>query len=319
MKILITGAAGFIGFHLSKKILNNKKNIVFGLDNLNNYYDKNLKKDRLKILFKKKNFKFSKIDITNKKLLKQNFKKNKYDVVINLAAQAGVRYSIDHPEKYLDTNIKGFFNILENCKNFNIKHLLFASTSSVYGINNKFPVREDFGTDKPLSFYAATKKANEVMAHSYSNIYGLKCTALRFFTVFGPYGRPDMALFKFVSAIINNKAIDLYNYGKHERDFTYVDDVVYCITKLILSKKINNYDTFNIGSNRPIKLKKFIEIVSKNLNTSYNTNFLPMQQGDVFKSHSDNSKIKKIIGQYKQTSIENGIKKFISWFLKYYK
>jgi len=239
--------------------------------------------------------------------------------VINLAAQAGVRYSINFPGKYLDSNVKGFFNILENCRKYRVKHLLFASTSSVYGLNNKFPVNENFNTDKPLSFYAATKKTNEVMAYSYSNIYGLKCTALRFFTVFGPYGRPDMALFKFVSAIINNKAIDLYNYGKHERDFTYVDDVVYCISKLILSKKIDNYDTFNIGSNRPIKLKKFIEIVSKNLNNSFNTNLLPMQQGDVLKSHSDNSKIKKIIGKYKQTSIESGIKKFISWFVKYYK
>ena len=319
MKILVTGVAGFIGYHLTKKLLRNSNNIVYGIDNLNNYYDKNLKINRLNNLLKKKNFKFYKININIKNKLEQNFKKNKYDVVVNLAAQAGVRYSIEKPEKYFDSNIRGFFNILENCKKFKVKHLLFASTSSVYGMNNKFPVNEKFSTDKPLSFYAATKKANEVMAHAYSNIYGLKCTALRFFTVFGPYGRPDMALFKFVEAILNNKKIDLYNHGNHERDFTYVDEVVYCISKLISSNKTKIYNVFNIGSNRPIKLKKFLSIISKQLNKSYKINLMPMQKGDVFKSHSDNAKIKKIIGDYKQTSIEIAIKKFIKWYIKYYK
>ena len=224
MKILITGCAGFIGYHLSKKLsLNNDK--IFGIDNLNNYYDVDLKKKRLNNL-SSKNFSFSKIDIKDYKNLKKFFKKNRFDIVYHLAAQAGVRYSIFNPETYFENNLKGFFNILECCREFKIKNLIFASTSSVYGKQKKFPLKEKYLTDKPLSFYAATKKCNEIMAYSYSQIYNLKCTALRFFTVFGPFGRPDMALYKFSNSIVKNKNLELYNSGNHTRDFTYIDDVI---------------------------------------------------------------------------------------------
>ena len=216
MKILVTGCAGFIGYHLSKKLIKNPNYHVFGLDNLNNYYDVKLKRDRIVNLKKTKNgFKFSKIDICNKNKLNIFFKRHKFNYVFHLAAQAGVRFSIQNPKTYFNTNISGFFNILECCKNHNIKHLIFASSSSVYGATNTFPLKENSDTDHPLSFYAATKKSNEVMAYAYSNIYNLPCTGLRFFTVYGPYGRPDMALFKFTKAILNNKKIELYNKGEH--------------------------------------------------------------------------------------------------------
>ena len=319
MKILVTGSAGFIGFHLCHYLLKNKKYKVSGIDNINNYYDTKLKKDRLKILNKSKNFNFFKIDITNSSKIDKNFKKNKYDVVVNLAAQAGVRNSIKEPKKYLNSNINGFFNILENSKKYKIKHFLFASTSSVYGSNKNFPIKEVFSTDKPLSFYAATKKCNEIMAYSYSHIHDLKCTSLRFFTVFGPYGRPDMALFKFVSSMLNNKKIDLFNYGKHERDFTYVDDVVKSIAKLLEKKNNIKFNVFNIGSNRPVKLNDFVKKIKNVLNIEPKVNYLPLQLGDVYKTHADNTKIKNFVGDFNQTSVDKGIKEFIRWFIKYYK
>ena len=243
MKILITGCAGFIGYHLCKKLLKNN-NIVFGIDNLNNYYDLKLKKDRLKNL-KNKKFLFYKIDIKNKKKLLKFVKIKKIDVIYHLAAQAGVRYSIFNPETYFDNNLKGFFNILETCRENKIKHLIFASTSSVYGKKEKFPAKETDNTDQPLSFYAASKKCNEIMAYSYSKIYNLKCTGVRFFTVYGPYGRPDMALYKFTKSIINRKKVNLFNKGHHTRDFTYIDDVVHFLVKMRDIKKNNTRGNYN--------------------------------------------------------------------------
>ena len=284
MNVLITGCAGFIGFHLTSKILN-KYNVV-GIDNLNDYYDPNIKKDRLKILKKEKNFKFYKSDITNLISLKRIIKKHKIRYIIHLAAQAGVRYSINHPEKYVSSNLVGFFNVLEVARLFKVKHLIFASTSSVYGDNKKFPLKENYDTDKPLSFYAATKKSNEVMAHAYSNIYKLPCTGLRFFTVYGPMGRPDMSLFKFSNAMIKNKKIELYNKGNHYRDFTYVDDIVISISKLLTNPSNSQipYDIFNIGSSKPYYLKKFLSLIEENLSKKAKIKFLKIQQGDVHKT-----------------------------------
>ncbi len=320
-QILITGCAGFIGFHLSKALINSKKYNVYGIDNLNNYYSKKLKNDRLNILIKNKlNFKFSKIDITNKSQLNNLFKRYKFDVIVNLAAQAGVRYSISNPETYYKNNINGFFNILKLSQEYKVSHLLIASTSSVYGNNSKFPLDESFNTGKPLSFYAATKKCNEVMAYSFSNIYKLPVTAMRFFTVYGPMGRPDMSLFKFTKLIQENKKIDLYNNGNHIRDFTYVDDVVKSIIKLINKKPKNKipFRTLNICSSKPIKLKKFINEIEKNLNIKSNKDFKPMQTGDIHKTHGSNKKISKLINYKPGTNIELGIKKFIKWYNSYF-
>ena len=321
MNILVTGCAGFIGYHQSILLLKSKKNKIFGLDNLNNYYDTNLKKDRISNLNEYKNFKFYKSDICNNKKLNSIIKKNNIKYIIHLAAQAGVRHSFKNPKSYLVNNIDGFFSILETSRKNNIKHLIFASTSSVYGDSKKFPNKEDDNTDKPLSFYAASKKSNEVMAYSYSNIYKIPITALRFFTVYGPMGRPDMSLFKFTKSIINSKKIDLYNYGIHERDFTYIEDVTISINKLLKkpSKMKIPYNCFNIGSNRPKKLNYFIQLIEKNLNFKAKKNFLPMQLGDVYKTHADNKKLNKYINFKPKVSIDSGIKNFIKWFLNYYK
>ena len=319
MKILVTGCAGFIGFHLCLKLLKNKNLKIFGIDNLNNYYDKKLKLLRLSIIKKNKNFYFTKLDIRKKNLLSNDFKKNNYDYVIHLAAQAGVRYSIENPTTYFENNLEGFFNILDNSRLRNVKHFLFASTSSVYGNNKKFPLKEDFKTEEPLSFYAATKKSNEVIAYSYSNIFNMPCTALRFFTAYGPYGRPDMSLFKFTKLITENKKIDLFNSGNHIRDFTYVDDIVRFIHKLIKkpsSKKIP-YDVFNLASGSPNKLVKFLDVLEENLNIKSKKNNLSLQKGDVFKTHAD---IKKIIiktGIKPNVDINKGIKNFVKWYKMY--
>lgn len=319
MKILVTGCAGFIGFHLSKKLIENNYQ-TYGIDNLNNYYDVKLKKDRLKILKKNKKFFFYKINIFNKKNVLNNFKKNKYDIVINLAAQAGVRHSIRNPKDYLDSNIIGFFNILEASRSIKTKHLLFASSSSVYGPTKQFPLKENYNTDFPLSFYAASKKANEILAFSYNQIYKMKITGLRFFTVYGPYGRPDMALFRFTKNIINSKKIEVYNNGNHSRDFTYIDDVVNYVYSLAVKKYKDkkNFNIFNIGSSKPYKLLKFIEIIEKKLNKRAIKVFKPKQTGDVEKTFSDSSNIKKIIKLNKITPIERGIENFINWYKDYY-
>ena len=257
MKILITGSAGFIGYHLAKHLLKDKKHKIFGLDSLNSYYSLSLKKNRLKELLKFKNFKFFKINLKNKTKITSLFEKNKFDIVIHLAAQAGVRYSVQNPQSYLDNNIISFFNILDLARKFKIKHFIFASTSSVYGDQPKFPTHENCNTDKPLSFYAATKKSNEVLAYSYSNIFKLPCTGLRFFTVYGPYGRPDMALFKFTKNILKNRKIELFNSGNHDRDFTYIDDICEFIVR-ILKKPLNHnipFNVINLGNGKSRKLK----------------------------------------------------------------
>ncbi len=317
--ILITGSAGFIGFHLAKKLLDLKFKVI-GIDNLNNYYDTKLKNDRNKILKNYNNYYFHKVDLKDKKKLENIFKKYKIKVVVNLAAQAGVRNSIKNPNKYFDYNILGFFNIIDLSKQFNIKHFLFASTSSVYGLNNKFPLNENFNINSPLSFYAASKICNEAIAFSYANIFNLNCTGLRFFTVYGPYGRPDMALFKFVDKILNNKTIELYNYGKHIRDFTYVDDIVESIFRLISLKPLKKipYEVYNIGSNNPQPLMRFLKVIEKELNKKAKIKKIKIQKGDIHKTHADNKKLFRRINYKPTISIYNGINKFIIWYKKYY-
>ena len=320
MTILITGSAGFIGYHVSKKILN--KNIkVIGIDNINNYYDVNLKKNRIKDLKKNKKFFFYKVDLSNYKKLDSIVKNKKIKIIIHLAAQAGVRYSIKNPRIYFKSNLEGFFNILEISRHNNIKHLIYASTSSVYGDSKKFPLSEIYRTDQPLSFYAATKKSNEVMAHSYSYIYKLPCTGVRFFTVYGPFGRPDMALFKFTKNILNNHPIELYNKGNHFRDFTYVDDIVDGIYSLIKkqSKKSIPYEIFNIGNGTPKKLLDYLKHIENNLNKVSKTKKLPLQVGDIIKTHSNINKLKKYSGYKPKTNIKIGISRFIEWYKDYYR
>ena len=320
MSILVTGAAGFIGYHLIEKILNKNKKVI-GIDNINTYYDINLKKDRVKNLKKNKKFSFYKVDLSNYKKINNIVKKNNIKILIHLAAQAGVRYSITNPRSYFNSNLEGFFNILEVSRDNKIKHLIYASTSSVYGDSKKFPLNENDRTDKPLSFYAATKKSNEVMAHSYSYIYKLPCTGVRFFTVYGPFGRPDMALFKFTKNIINNHTIELFNNGNHFRDFTYVDDIVDGIYLLInkKSKKTIPYEIFNIGNGTPKKLIDYLKHIEKNLKKISKTKRLPLQVGDIVKTHSNINKLKKYTGYKPKTNIKIGISRFIEWYKDYYR
>ena len=320
-KILITGSAGFIGFHLCKDLIRNKNLSLIGIDNVNNYYDVKLKKERINILKNLgNNFKFIKIDLNSVKI-KHLFFKEKFDVVIHLAAQAGVRYSISNPEAYVVNNLNGFFNIINQSSKNKIKHFIFASTSSVYGDNSKFPLKEYYNTDKPLTFYAATKKSNEVMAYSYSNIHKLPATGLRFFTVYGPYGRPDMALYKFANSILKNKFLTMFNYGKHKRDFTYIDDVTSAIKKLISkpSKDKIPFQLFNIASSSPENLKKFLKYIENRLNKKAKIKYLPLQKGDIYQTFGDTSKLKKKINFKIKTSLEEGITKYVNWFLKKYK
>ncbi len=320
MKVLITGSAGFIGFHISKKFLENKFEVI-GIDNFDNYYDVNLKKKRNKILLGFKKFKFYKKDIVKLNEIKKIFDNNKIDLVIHLAAQAGVRHSLENPKKYIDTNLVGFFNLISLSKDKKIKHFTYASTSSVYGDSKKFPLKEKNNTDNPLSLYAATKKSNELIAHSYSANYNLPTTGLRFFTVFGPYGRPDMALFKFTKNILNNKFLDLFNHGKHQRDFTYIDDVVESLYKIVfkIPKKTIPFEIFNISSNNPHKLKYFLKIIEKKLGKKSKINKLGLQIGDVYKTHGSNSKLIKKIKYKPKNDIVDGINKFINWYKDFYK
>ena len=320
MKILITGCAGFIGFHLSNLLLKNKIN-VYGIDNLNDYYDVELKKNRLNILKKNKKFIFYKSDLINKSKLNQIVKNNKIRYIVHLAAQAGVRYSIENPDTYFNNNLQVFFNILEIAKKNNLKHLVFASTSSVYGESNNFPLNENESTSKPLSFYAATKKSNEVMAHSYSYIFKTPCTALRFFTVYGPYGRPDMALFKFTKNIIENKKIELFNNGNHLRDYTYIDDIVSGIYSIINkpSKKKTPFNIFNIGNGNPRKLIDYLTLIEKKLGKKASIKKLPLQKGDIIKTHSDIKRLGNYSRYKAKTNIEEGVNKFIDWYISYYK
>ena len=331
-KILITGSSGFIGFHLSKKLL--EKGIkVHGYDSMNNYYDVNLKKARCKILKTYKNFSFTKNELENRKALEKIFKKFKPSVVIHLAAQAGVRYSIEKPRVYLDSNITGTYNIIEISKKLNVKHLIMASSSSVYGANKKIPFKETDKTETQLSIYAATKKSNESMAHSYSNIWKMPITMLRFFTVYGPWGRPDMALFKFTKGILNNKKIDIYNNGKMYRDFTYIDDIVDGIRMLI--NKIPNlnqaglykndslspvapFRVLNIGNTKKVFLLDFIKEIELALGKKAIRNYMPLQKGDVKQTLSNTSLLKKLTGYNPKTNYKSGIKKFLKWYLSYY-
>ena len=333
---LVTGAAGFIGFHLCKRLLEDGHNVV-GIDNINDYYDVNLKLARLSILQEYSNFIFYKKDIADLRAIEEIFaqhSKASFDAVINLAAQAGVRYSLKNPHSYINSNIVGFTNILECCRYNKIKHLVFASSSSIYGMNDKLPFSVSDNVDHPVSLYAASKKANELMAHTYAHLYGLPCTGLRFFTVYGPWGRPDMAYFSFTKAIMEDKPIDVFNYGIMKRDFTYIDDIIEGVVRVI--NKIpqpnpnwdrNNpdpgssyapYKLYNIGNNNPVELIKFIEILENNIGKQAQKNMLPMQPGDVPITYADVDDLIKDVGFKPSISLEEGIKKFIKWYIKYY-
>jgi UDP-glucuronate 4-epimerase len=332
-KILITGSAGFIGFHLAKLLLEKGYEIV-GIDNLNDYYDVTLKENRLEILSKYDNFTFQKIDLKDKLQIDEIFASYKFDYVVNLAAQAGVRYSITNPYAYVDSNLIGFINILEACRNNPVKHLLYASSSSVYGGNSVVPFSTNHQVDHPVSLYAATKKSNELMAHTYSHLYNIPTTGLRFFTVYGPWGRPDMAYFSFTKDILAGKPIKVFNYGKMERDFTYVDDIVEGIEKLINRIPISDsnwndatgeqcrssapYKIYNIGNNQPIKLEKFISVLEKSLGCEAKKKYMEMQPGDVLRTYADVSDLEKEIGFRPSTSIEDGLQKFVEWYRDYY-
>ena len=333
MKILVTGAAGFIGSFTSLSLLN-KGHAVIGIDNLNDYYEVQLKKDRLSFLEHEK-FEFIECDLINEKKLNKIFELYDFDVVINLAAQAGVRFSIDNPKVYLESNLIGFFNILEACRHFKVKNLLYASSSSVYGLNTKQPFSVKDSVSHPISLYAATKKSNELMAHSYSHLYRLPTTGLRFFTVYGPWGRPDMAYFSFTRDILAGKEIKVFNKGDMERDFTYIDDVVDVITKLCLKPavKMKNwnssipdpsgssapYSIYNIGNNNPVSLEEFINTIEESLKIKAKKNYLPIQKGDVKSTFADINALSMEIDYQPTTSLKYGLDKFVKWYLEYYK
>ncbi|WP_010522289.1 NAD-dependent epimerase [Aquimarina agarivorans] len=338
MKILVSGAAGFIGFHTVIKLIKEDHQVV-GFDNLNDYYDVSLKLDRLKEIGiaterlsynnfltseKHQSYKFIKLDLTDKKALNQLFKNEKFDVVINLAAQAGVRYSLINPDAYIQSNINGFLNLLEACRHNPVKHLIYASSSSVYGSNKKTPFSVDDNVDHPVSLYAATKKSNELMAHTYSHLYKIPVTGLRFFTVYGPWGRPDMAPSLFADAILNDKPINVFNNGDMERDFTYVDDIVEGISRLSAKPPIANengvtYALHNIGNSAPVRLMDFISCIEKELNTTAKKNFMPMQPGDVKQTYANVSSLSDLINYKPSTTLKEGVGKFIEWFKGYHK
>ena len=331
MKILITGAAGFIGFHLSKRLLEEGETIV-GIDNINDYYDVDLKFARLKETgisreaekwllpvqsTKYTAYRFIRMNLEDKDAIYQLFENEKFDLVINLAAQAGVRYSIENPEAYIQSNIVGFFNILEACRQNKVKRLLFASSSSVYGNNKKVPFSEDDNVDYPISLYAATKKSDELMAHTYSHLYGIQATGLRFFTVYGPWGRPDMAYFKFTKAILNGDTIEVYNHGNLSRDFTYIDDIIDGVVKIIKNEMQENYQILNIGNSKTVNLMAFINTLENILNKQANKHFVDMQAGDVNETFADISKICNLYGFIPKTAIQFGLKRFIEWYNNY--
>ena len=318
MKILITGSAGFIGFHTAKRLLK-MKHYVYGLDNLDDYYDVRLKKDRLKNLKKYKKFYFLKIDLANKKRLEEHFKNNKIDLIINLAAQAGVRYSIEFPQKYFNSNILGFFNLIEAARKYKIKKIVSASTSSVYGENKKLPFSETDRVDNIIQFYAASKRSNEIIGQVYSGIYKMNFTFLRFFTVYGPWGRPDMALAKFVTNIIKRKKIDVFNMGNHKRDFTYIDDIVDGILKASFNKNKKNFTIYNLGNGKIINLMDYIKIIEKKLGLKAKINFKKLQKGDVKNTLSNLRKSKKELNYRPKINIDRGIDNYIKWFRQYYK
>ena len=310
--ILVTGVAGFIGFHVAKALLKKGEEVI-GVDNLSDYYDVKLKEDRLAQI--KDKIKFYKVDISDFDALEDVFSENKIEKVCHLAAQAGVRYSLENPWEYEKTNVHGTMNIFELMKKFDIKNIVYASSSSVYGGNEKVPFSESDNVDKPISLYAATKKANELMAYTYHHLYDMNCTGLRFFTVYGPWGRPDMALFKFTKSILDNKPIDVYNYGKMKRDFTFITDIVSGVMASL--DKCYPYEIFNLGNNNTVELKYFIECLEKELGKKAKKNMLPMQPGDVPITYADISKSKKMLGYSPKTEIEQGIKQFVDWYKSY--
>lgn len=331
-KVLVTGAAGFIGFHLSQSLLRRGDQVI-GLDNLNNYYDVSLKYDRLAQLKDHKHFSFHQLDLSDRAGIAKLFANHSFDIVVNLAAQAGVRYSLENPHVYVDSNLVGFLNILEGCRHSAVKHLVFASSSSVYGTNTKIPFSVQDNVDHPVSLYAATKKANELMAHSYSHLYKIPTTGLRFFTVYGPWGRPDMALFKFTKAILAQQPIDVYNYGKMQRDFTYIDDIIEGVIRVMdqiptvsdsipadsaVATSTAPYKIYNIGNNQPVELIHFIEVLERCLGLPAEKNMLPFQPGDVPITYADVEDLVQAVGFQPSTPIEVGIRRFVDWYRAYY-
>lgn len=321
-KILITGVAGFVGFHLSRKLLNQGVEVI-GFDNINDYYDVKLKNSRLELLEKYKNFTFIKGDLANNNEVVKVFEENKPEIVVNLAAQAGVRYSIENPKAYMDSNVTGFFNILEACRHYPVEHLLYASSSSVYGNQEKTPFSTCDNVDNPISLYAATKKSNELMAHTYSHLYDIPSTGLRFFTVYGPYGRPDMAYFGFTKKIIEGSTIKVFNEGNMFRDFTYIDDIVQGIENMLLNPPQGKdgkapYRVYNIGNNKPEQLMHFIETLEIAIGKEAKKEFLPMQQGDVYQTYADVSDLMNDFDFKPSTSIAEGLEKFVAWYKEYY-
>lgn len=331
MKILVTGMAGFIGYHVALRLVKEGHD-VYGVDNINDYYDVRLKYDRLNELgisqedssielkecFSNKfeNIKFKKLDLVYKTDINYLFEKEKFDKVCHLAAQAGVRYSLENPKSYIDSNITGFFNILECCRHHNVKHLVYASSSSVYGNNEKTPFEEDDRVDNPISLYAATKKSNELMAHTYNHLYNFQTTGLRFFTVYGPWGRPDMAIYLFADAISKNKPIKVYNNGKLERDFTYIDDITEGVYKVLVNDSVG-YNVYNIGNGKPVKLLEFINEIERRFQKKAKKIFMEMQPGDVESTNADTSLFIKNFSYSPKTTINDGIKKFIYWYKNY--
>lgn len=337
MNILITGTAGFIGYHLTKQ-LSNQNNTIVGLDNINAYYTPQLKYDRLADLgiaqnsieentlaksTTHSNFSFIKCDVENREVVNKLFETQKFDIVVNLAAQAGVRYSLEAPFQYIDSNITGFLNILECCRHHNVKKLIYASSSSVYGLNDKIPFETSDAVDHPISLYAASKKANELMAHTYTHLFGIQTIGLRFFTVYGPWGRPDMAMFLFTDAILNNKPIQVFNNGNLSRDFTYIDDIVGGMLSIIETLKTDQwkqpYALYNIGNSKPVKLLDFIEAIEKTTGKIAQKDYLPMQPGDVAQTYADVSDLIRDFNYTPNTSITEGVEAFVSWYREYYK
>ena len=334
MKIIVTGSAGFIGFSLCKRLLDKGDDII-GIDNHNDYYDPKIKDSRLEQLKKYPNYKHYRLDLNDQKGLEKVFYEHKPLKVVNLAAQAGVRYSMENPLAYINSNVVGFAHILENCRHNNVEHLVYASTSSIYGANTKMPFSEHDSANHPLSVYAASKKSNELMAHSYSNLYKLPTTGLRFFTVYGPWGRPDMALFKFTKNILEEKSIDVFNHGKHTRDFTYIDDIVEGIIKTIANTATINsswnskqpdpatsnvpWRIYNIGNNKPVHLMDYIDALEKSLGKKAKINYLPLQPGDVPDTYASTDNLNKKFNYKPKTSVIDGVSKFVKWYKNYYK
>lgn len=333
MKFLVTGAAGFIGCFVAKRLLEEGHQVV-GIDNLNDYYDVNLKLSRLELLTNNSNFEFIKLDLADRSGMADLFAAHQFERVIHLGAQAGVRYSLQNPLAYADSNLIGFVNVLEGCRHNKVGHLLYASSSSVYGLNRKQPFSTDDSVDHPISLYAATKKASELMAHSYSHLYGVPTTGLRFFTVYGPWGRPDMALFKFTKAILAGESIDVYNHGKMNRDFTYIDDIAEAVVRLQDVVPVANkewtveegstaessapYVVYNIGNSDPISLMTYIKALETALGIEANKNMLPMQAGDVLNTSADTEALYQAIGFRPETSVEQGVKRFVEWYREFY-